>query len=35
MADKVENILEKMVDEFTYYKDESLFSAKEITQIVK
>ena len=35
MADKVESLLEKMVDEFTYYKDESLFSGKEITQIVK
>jgi len=35
MADKVESLLEKMIDEFTYYKEESLFSGKEITQIVK
>jgi len=35
MADKVEGVLEKMIDEFTYYKTESIFSAKEITSIVK
>jgi hypothetical protein len=35
MADKVESLLEKMIDEFTYYKDESLFTGKEITSIVK
>jgi len=35
MADKVESSMEKMVDEFTYYKQENLFSSKEITQIVK
>ena len=35
MADKVDNNLEKMVDELAYYKEESLFSAKEITKIVK
>ena len=31
MADKVESLLEKMIDEFAYYKDESIFSNKEIT----
>ena len=35
MSDRVESTLEKMVDEFAYYRDESLFSQKEITQIVK
>jgi len=35
MADKVDNHLEKMVDELAYYKEESLFSGKEITHIVK
>lgn len=35
MADKVDNNLEKMVDELAYYKEEALFSAKEITKIVK
>lgn len=31
MADKVDSQLEKMTDELQYYKDEALFSAKEIT----
>lgn len=31
MADKVDNQLEKMVDELTYYKEEALFSSKELT----
>ena len=31
MADKVDNIMEKIVDELTYYKEEALFSNKEIT----
>jgi hypothetical protein len=35
MADKVDNNLEKMVDELAYYKEEALFSGKEITKIVK
>ncbi len=35
MADKVDSQLEKMTDELQYYKDEALFSAKEITQLVK
>ena len=34
MADKVDNNLEKMVDELAYYKEEALFSGKEITKIV-
>jgi len=35
MADKVDSVLEKMVDEFAYYQKEALFSNKEITKIVK
>ena len=35
MADKVENIMEKMVDELNYYKNEELFSRGEIKKIVK
>ena len=35
MADKVDNHLEKMVDELTFYKEEALFSGKEINSIVK
>ena len=35
MADKVDSLLEKMVDEFAYYQKETLFSKKEITKIVK
>jgi hypothetical protein len=35
MADKVDNHLEKMVDELNFYKEEALFSGKEITYIVK
>lgn len=35
MADKVDTYLEKMVDELTYYKEESLFSQREIMNIVK
>ena len=35
MADKVDNHLEKMVDELNFYKEEALFSGKEITSIVK
>jgi hypothetical protein len=35
MADRVENILEKMTDEFQFYKKEDLFSPSEIKQIVK
>lgn len=31
MADKVEKNLGKMVDELQYYKDEAVFSAKEIS----
>jgi uncharacterized protein (UPF0335 family) len=35
MADKVDSLLEKMVDELAYYQKETLFSKKEITKIVK
>ena len=35
MADKVDEILEKMVDELIYYKDEGIFSHKEVKKIVK
>lgn len=35
MADKVDNTMEKMVDELTYYQNEALFSKREITLIVK
>ena len=35
MADKVDNHLEKMVDELNFYKEEALFSGKEIIYIVK
>ncbi len=31
MADKVESLLEKMIDEFAYYKEENIFSGKEIS----
>jgi hypothetical protein len=30
MADRVESTMEKMVDELAYYKEEALFSGKEI-----
>ena len=35
MADKVENILERMTDELQYYLREGLFSKKEVKKIVK
>jgi hypothetical protein len=35
MADKVENILERMTDELSYYIKEELFSKKEVKKIVK
>ena len=35
MADKVDSLLEKMVDELAYYQKETLFSKREITKIVK
>jgi U3 small nucleolar RNA-associated protein 6 len=31
----VENIIEKMLDEFSYYEKEELFTRKEIKKIVK
>jgi hypothetical protein len=35
MADKVENIMERMVDELQYYQKEELFSRREIKKLVK
>ena len=35
MADKVENILERMTDELSYYISEDLFSKREVKKIVK
>ena len=35
MADKVENILEKMTDELLWYQEESLFTANQVKKIVK
>lgn len=35
MADKVENIMEKMMDELMYYKNEEIFNKGEIKKIVK
>ena len=35
MADKVENILERMTDELSYYICEDLFSKREVKKIVK
>lgn len=34
MADKVDAIMERMLDEFNFYQDEELFSRKEIRNIV-
>jgi len=35
MADKVDNLLEKMTDELIFYTDEGIFSEQEIKKIVK
>jgi hypothetical protein len=35
MADKVDNLLEKMADELIFYQEETLFSDSEIRKIVK
>ena len=35
MADKVDNLLEKMTDELLFYSEEGIFSNKEIKKIVK
>lgn len=35
MADKVENILEKMTDELLWYQEENIFSSKQVKKIVK
>ena len=34
MADKVEQLMEKMVDELLYYKQEEIFSTKEVRKLV-
>jgi hypothetical protein len=34
MADKVEQLMEKMVDELLYYKQEEIFSSKEVRKLV-
>ena len=35
MADKVENILEKMSDELLWYQEENLFTTTQVKKIVK
>jgi U3 small nucleolar RNA-associated protein 6 len=35
MGDKVEALMEKMVDELLYYKNEEIFSTKEVKKLVK
>ena len=35
MADKVDNILEKMTDELLWYSEESIFSKEQVKKIVK
>jgi hypothetical protein len=35
MADKVDNIMEHMLQEFQYYQKEEIFSYREIKNIVK
>lgn len=35
MADRVESIMEKMVDELNWYKSENIFGKREVTAIVK
>ena len=35
MADKVEQVMEPMVDEFNYYRDTKIFSTGQIQEIVK
>ena len=35
MADRIENIMEKMVDEFQFYLKEKLMSKKEIKSLIK
>jgi hypothetical protein len=35
MADKVDNLMEKMTDELIFYQDEEIFKTKEVKEIVK
>ena len=35
MADKVDNILEKMTDELIWYQEESIFTVNQVRKIVK
>jgi len=35
MADKVDAVMEYMLDEFKFYKQQELFSKHEISRIVK
>ena len=35
MADKVDNVLEHMLQEFNFYQTEDLFSSREIKNILK
>jgi hypothetical protein len=35
MADKVDNVLEHMLQEFNFYQTEELFSNREIKNMVK
>ena len=35
MADKVDNLIEKMTDELLFYLEEGIFTDKEVKQIVK
>jgi hypothetical protein len=34
MGDKVEALMEKMVDELLYYREEELFSARQVRKLV-
>ena len=34
MGDKVEQLMEKMIDELLYYKEEEIFSSKEVRKMV-
>ena len=35
MGDKVEALMEKMIDELLYYKNEEIFSQNEVRKLVK
>ena len=34
MGDKVEALMEKMVDELMYYREEEIFSARQVRKLV-